>query len=459
LESDLERGVIAHKSGDPHGATYWYHRVLERDSQNAAAIHFLGMLAHEAGRGDEAISSIEQSIRLSPASAGFRVNLAKVRGQRGEPLKAIACLREAIQIDPTLQDAHINLGLLLEGLGRFDEALAAYRTAMRIADCGDIRAHEARVEARMGCPPRSTVVDRATPSAAWIQTLKTLEYAYERVGLSEEALATQRKLVALRPDLPAAHSALLFLELHQPNLSPGQLFDDHCEWARRHSRFMERFEYRKSAPAGRKIHVGYLSPDFKRHPVSRLTAPLLDRHDRGQFSVYCYSDVKKPDEVTANIRSLADHWRDTSSLTDELLFQLIRSDEIDILVDLAGHTNGNRLPLFARRAAPVQVTYIYPHSTGLASIDARITDVWCDPVGYAEKYHVEKVVRIAETAWAYRPPEVLPPVSALPSLKAGHITFGSVNRLLKVTREVIIAWAKLMRAVTKSRLLIMAETE
>jgi predicted O-linked N-acetylglucosamine transferase (SPINDLY family) len=191
--------------------------------------------------------------------------------------------------------------------------------------------------------------------------------------------------------------------------------------------------------------------------VSYFFEPVLAAHDAAAFEVFCYSDAPVADAVTQRLRAQAGQWRDIAGLSDERVAALIRADRIDLLVDLAGHTARNRLLVFARRPAPVQATWLgYPNTTGLAAIDFRVTDAVSDPPGQTEAWHTEELVRLAGPFSCYAPPAESPPVSPLPALAAGHVTFGCLNNLAKLTPPTVALWAQLLGAVAGSRLLLKA---
>jgi len=205
------------------------------------------------------------------------------------------------------------------------------------------------------------------------------------------------------------------------------------------------------------LRVGYVSPDFRRHPVASFIEPILAAHDRKRFEVFCYAVHLKPDAVTARLKALADHWREIGSLDAEAAANLIREDGIDVLVDLAGHTANNRLAVFARKPAPMQATYLgYPGSTGLPAIDWRITDAVADPLGAAEALHTEKLMRLPETFQCFQKPSDAPAIGPVPMLKAGHVTFASFNMLAKVHPALVARWAGILHAVENSRLVLKA---
>ncbi len=206
----------------------------------------------------------------------------------------------------------------------------------------------------------------------------------------------------------------------------------------------------------RRLRIGYVSPDFKQHAVGTMALPLLACHNREEFEVSCYAQAREPDAMTERFRGHADHWRSTVGLCDEQLADLIRQDQIDILVDLAGHTAGGRLLVFARKPAPVQMTWLgYPNTTGVCTIDYRITDAHADPPGSGAALGVEQLVRLPRTNWVYQPPDNAPAPNHRPA--AGAVTFGSFNNFAKVTEPMLVLWARILHAVPGSRLLLKAQ--
>jgi predicted O-linked N-acetylglucosamine transferase (SPINDLY family) len=238
-------------------------------------------------------------------------------------------------------------------------------------------------------------------------------------------------------------------------MMPAEVLAAHKAWAQRHlGRISGGFKFENASDPDRKLKIGYVSPDFRGHAVSYFVEPVLMGHDRSKFEVYCYSAVHKPDAVTDRLKSRADHWRDITRLPGARAAEMIHADQIDILVDLAGHTSENRLDVFAHRPAPVQVNWQgYPNTTGLSAIAYRLTDEQADPAGTTEAFHSEQLVRLPRTAWCYRPPETCPDVSDLPAKQTGRFTFGSFNRLAKVSAFTIEMWSRAVKAVPGSRLL------
>jgi predicted O-linked N-acetylglucosamine transferase (SPINDLY family) len=292
------------------------------------------------------------------------------------------------------------------------------------------------------------------------------EKALYNLGLSFIAagrvIEADRMLRAARDVAPAneaIHSALLFNLNNLPTLTRREVFDEHRRWGSRFDGLSAPGNAeRRSARGHRKLRVAYLSPDFKRHSVFYFIAPILRAHDRSTIEFFGYADVLQPDEATLQLQAAADHWRDVSCLNNPQLLQLIRDDAIDILVDLAGHTANNRLPIFAARAAPVQISWIgYPGSTGLRQMDYRFTDERADPVGEADALHTETLVRLETGFLCYEPSADSPSPGPTPALANAYVTFGSFNNLSKVTDAVIAVWADILQRVPSAKMIIKAK--
>jgi len=203
-----------------------------------------------------------------------------------------------------------------------------------------------------------------------------------------------------------------------------------------------------------------LQGDFREHAAASFIEPILAAHDPAGFETYCYSSTEKIDATTARLRALATCWRDVRWQDDAAVARMVRADAIDILVDLSGHTSGNRLLVFARKPAPVQMAYLgYPATTGMSAMDYRLTDAIVDPPGAADGYYTERLLRLPHSLWCFRPPASMPEPGPLPALRSGRITFGSLNSMLKLTPQMIALWSRLILSVPGSRLLIAAVPE
>ncbi len=279
--------------------------------------------------------------------------------------------------------------------------------------------------------------------------------AYQELGRMAEAVAHYRQALTLRPAYAEAHSNLLMTLAYLPDCSSRDLFAEHQVYGRRQARRV--LPHANPRVPERPLRVGYVSGDFRHHVVGFFMEPVLAAHDRGRVRVFCYSDTLRPDAVTARLKTLADDWRETGGSGDETVAARIQADGIDILVDLAGHSAFNRLPVFARKPAPVQVSWLgYPGSTGLEAVDYRLVDPVSDPEGAADRWASEARVRLRDGFLCYRPPQGSEeiPQGPAPMDANGYPTFGSFNNLNKLTPPVAALWAALLHRVPKARLVL-----
>jgi protein O-GlcNAc transferase len=382
------------------------------------------------GRSDEAVVSARRATELDPTSADAFGELGLSLLARRQPAEAIMALRHAIDLDPRTADRHLALGAAHLRQMELDEAAEAFSRAIDLAP-SMAEAHANLASVRLG------------------------------QGEVDAAVALLERVVQMQPRLHDAHSNLLYAMLYRSRQSPDEIFEAHRAWDRAHALGLSAAPVARSLEdpdPERPIRVGYLSPDFRNHSVARFFEPLLTHRDRRSFSVTCLSNVAREDEVTARLRARADAWISVRGLSDEVVAERIAAERIDVLVDLAGHTGDGRLLVFARRPAPVQVTYLgYPHSTGLRAMDHRLVDPWVDPPGDADARCSETLVRLPESAWCYTPGEEIEPSMTPPSIARGYITFGSFNLYAKVSPESLRAWGEILRAVPRSRLLMKAK--
>ena len=458
----LSDAIRLRKSGRLLGAEAACRKVLEERPTDARACHLLGMIAHDAGRHEEAVDLMRRSIRLAPSAVDFQCNLGALLGRVEQYEEAAGVLRAVLRRNPRHADAHNNLGVALERTGRAAEALEHYRTAARLRP-GNVEAlhHLANAARKLGklaeaeAADRQAIAARPVESAAWRGLAETLG----ELGHQDEVIEAHRQAIAAAPNEAAEHSNLLFCLHYSPGASPAQRRVEARQWASRHTDHIQQLPRPDNEPdPDRPLRVGYLSPDFRAHTIATLMEPILEGHDRRNVRVFCYSAVRTPDPVTRRLRALADEWRDVARTPDQTTAERIRHDRIDVLIELAGHMGGNRLAVLARRPAPVQVQLGYAGTTGMSQVDYRLTDWHCDPAG-AEAHYTEELVRMPRCVWPYRPPDCAPPVGPLPSLEVGRITFGCLNKLIKVSDDAIALWSRILLAIPSSRLLLLAHSE
>jgi predicted O-linked N-acetylglucosamine transferase (SPINDLY family) len=392
------------------------------EAHNSSGLAYLNL-----GRTEQAVVAFERALEARPDFPEALSNLGWAYGLTGQLERAAKTMERAIQLRPDFPDALTNLGLTYNRLGRCDESRATLERSLHLRP--------------------------DTP-----ETLSGLGSVYLEIGRVDEAIACYRNCLALRPRDEGTYSNMLFALHYSANWTAEDIFREHLAWGRRQvAAPLAARSYPNPRDAERRLRVGYVSGDFRTHVMGRYLEPVLEVHDRARFEVYCYANVGRPDDMTQRFRQLAEHWRDIHNLSDDEVENLIRQDRIDLLIDLSGHTGGNRLTVFARKPAPVQATHFgYQFSSGLPTIDFQITDAVCDPPGLTECYHTEQLVRLPEIHWCYRP-SVSVQVNPLPAVSSGHVTFGTFNAVKKITAPAIAAWARILDRLPNSRLLVRAQ--
>lgn len=455
------RAVSSYQQGRLADAEAAARQVLDSDPGHADAYLLLGIIYYIWERLDDARASLENALRIRPGYAAAYNNLGLVFQKAGRLEDALATFERAIEHRQDYPEAHNNRGNVLRDLGRLEQALDAFNASVRLQP-NNVQPHVNR---------GNTLTDLALIDQALQSYDKALELdpgnaeaylgrgnALRIVGHISEAFDDFRKALELRPGYSDARNSLLYCSNYRPDFSAQQIFELHrrygigsdasgaCKPAVGHA---------GSRVRRNRLRIGYLSPDFRHHSVACFFEPLLRAHHREKLEVYCYSNVKRPDDVTLRIQKTADHWLSVLNMSDEEVADRVSGDGIDILVDLAGYTSGNRLQVFTRRPAPVQVTWLgYPATTGMDCIDYRITDAVADPAGEADRLHSETLLRLEDGFLCYQPHEAAPEVARLPSDSAGHITFGSFNNVRKINPTVAYAWARILREIPGSRLLV-----
>jgi len=246
---------------------------------------------------------------------------------------------------------------------------------------------------------------------------------------------------------------------YQPDCQAQKVFHEHKRWGDLHSQGnLATFKNHNKADPGAKLRVGYVSPDFRMHSVGFFFEPVLRNHNTNKIETICYANVRKPDHFTDRLKSLAHIWRDISQMDDNQAADLIRHDRVNILVDLAGHTAGNRLLIFAKKPAPIQITWLgYPNTTGLKEIDYRFTDPYTDPLEKNSNFYTEKLIRLENSFFCFPPPLKNPNISPLPALKNGFITFGAFHDLAKISTNALNLWAKILLKIPYSKIIIQSK--
>jgi predicted O-linked N-acetylglucosamine transferase (SPINDLY family) len=440
-----------------------YGRALRLQPDYAEAHNNLAVALQKQDKLEEAEAHARKAVRLKPDYAEARNSLGNAQRARGKLGEAVLNFREALRLAPDHALAHSNLGGVLQLQGKLDEAVASYRQALRCrpdhAEASSNLATALQAQGRLDeAEAHLRQALQFRPDSA--DACNNLGGVLQLQGELDGALACYRQAHRLAPGSPVAYSNILLCLNYDPRADAGTLSAEHRHWGDLYGAPVA-----GAGPApghdrnpDRRLRVGYVSPDLSWHPIASFLQPILAHHDPGQVEAICYAEVSAPDAMTARLQSLARGWRLTHGLGDAALADLIRADRIDLLVDLAGHTAKSRLRVFAHKPAPVQATWLgYPNTTGLTTVDYRLTDAVADPPGEAAGY-TEELIRLPRGFCCYAPPPAAPEVGPLPAGRAGYVTFGSLHNLPRLNAAVLDVWCAILWAVPTARLLIFRHT-
>jgi predicted O-linked N-acetylglucosamine transferase (SPINDLY family) len=512
----LGLGLRAQQIGLRETSLRLLNRALTIRPDLAEAHNAIGVLLRSSGQLAASAEAFQRAKSLQPKNPEFLCNHAAALRRLGRVPEALKELRQAIMSAPSFSVAHFEMGRSLEAAGRLPEAIESFRRAVSLQPefatawryLGVALTSQRSFDAAIDALQRAASLDRRNPrtqvglghalyedkqfiaaTAAFSRAIGAqsstndalsrlddgpidmlhdiaiacfqkmieiepdnasiycnLAWNMQEAGRANDAIALHKEAMRLEPNNPIYHDNLLNSMRLSDAFSAGELLAEHVRWA-------EQFAYplanlipvhRNDRSPERILRIGYVSPDLRSHPVAI-------------FHVTCYSNSATEDSMTARMRAAAREWRTTHDWTDERLAAQITADQIDILIDLAQHTAGNRMRLFARKPAPVQVTYLgYPGTTGLKTFDAQISDPYIDPPGCTEKFSTEPIFRLPETYWCFRPITDAPQITAPPAVAAGHITFGCLSKQEKSSPSAMRLWAAILNRVAGSQLLLTA---
>ena len=496
VQQAMDLAIEHHQAGRLAEAEVLYRQILTQQPNHADALHLLGIVAHESGRTHDALELISRAVSIHPNAAIYYNNLGNILTALDKTDEALRAYRTAIKLKSDYADAYNNLGCCLQALEKYEDALIAYRTAL------ELKPNSAQTPYNMGILFQiQGRFDEAITSFQNAIKLNSSHYeAYNKLGNAlmaqknvDAAINAYRCAIELKPDFPDAHynlgialsergqldaamyeyraalrykpdtisyqSTLIFTMHIYPGSDAGLIHKELLDWNKRHTAPLKQFisPHANNRDPERRLKIGYVSADFRNDVCAVFLDPLLRSHDHQQFDIFCYAQVRRPDALTDKFKSYVDQWRSTVGLSDEQVADGIRTDGIDILVDLKLHTSENRLLVFARKPAPVQMTWLgYPGSTGLDTIDYRLTDPYLDPPGLDDAFYSEESIRLPDCFWCYDPLTQEPPINELPALQNGFVTFGCLNNFNKVNDPMLDIWARVLAAVPDSRLLLLA---
>lgn len=393
IEKALQAGLAAYNDeGNLNKAAIIFQNILKIQPNNKEAMHLLASISAQLGYLEMSRNLWVKLIKDDPKKPEYLIKLGHILNDLRQPEQAMENLNKALSLNPANAEAYLS---------------------------------------------------RAT--------------SYKILGQQEKAIEDNRKAVKLNPDYTMAHTALLYKLNLTHTISAQEIFEEHKKFG---SKFEKKLKQKKISHTNnrdpeRRLRIGYVSPDFRKHSVSYFVEPLLRFHDSQKVETFAYYGSPFSDEVTAKLKPLFNHWCEASSMNDEQFGKQVRTDQIDILVDLAGYTAHSRLLAFTQKLAPLQMSWLgYPNTTGLSCIDFRISDGEADPIGMTDNIHTETLLRLADGFLCFQPPESSPEIAALPYQRNGYITFGSFNNFGKITEEVLEVWADILLAVPDSHLLL-----
>jgi len=417
-------GLIAHQTGRHELAVQWICKALAIEPNYPAAHGNIGEAYRALGKSDEAIASYRRALELKPDYEQACYNLGIALRERGQLDEAIAAYRRALHLKPDYLEAHLNLGIALSDRGQFEEAIAEYRRALALQpDLPETYNNLAIALKDRGQLDEAVAACRQAIrlNPGFPEAHSTLGSLLKDLGQLDDAVAAYRRAVQLQPMDPGIHSNLIYTLHFQPGDAAGSLSGERRSWNRQFGEPLKPFilPHANDPAVARPLRIGYVSPDLRDQVVGRNLLPLFQRHDRRNFEILCYSGVLRPDQMTEEFRRHSQLWRSTVGLGDEALAQIIRQDKVDILVDLTQHMAGNRLPMFARQPAPVQVSFAgYPESAGLETIEYRISDRYLESDSANDETASREQVCLIDSFWCYHPCGLPLPVNSLPALES-----------------------------------------
>jgi protein O-GlcNAc transferase len=444
--------------GQLDAAVKSFEQALTIKPDYADAHNNLGTTLRDLDQWDAAVKSYEKALTIKPDFAEAHSNLGITFKELGQLEAAVKHYEQALTIKPDYADAHFNLAITLTEFGQLDAAVKHYEKAIAIEpdnakthyNLGNVLQDLAQLDAAVKHYEQAIAIE---PDNA--ETHCNLGNTLQDLGQLDAAVKRYEEAFAIKTDYPIAHNNLLFALNYHPDLSAEDIFKSYQEYDQRFG-LPYRHQWKDHSnqkDLTRLLKIGYVSPDFRVHSMKNFLAPLLDHHNRDDFEIYAYAEIINEDEMTEFYKNSVDHWIKTNSISDDALSELIRSHEIDILIDLAGHSKGNRLGVFARKPAPVSVSMFgYGYTTGLTAIDYFVGDETMFPEG-SEHLFSEQTFPL-KPGLSYRPAEGMGEVNTLPALDNGYVTFGTLTRSVRINHKTIQVWSAVLKQVKGSKLIL-----
>jgi protein O-GlcNAc transferase len=433
--------------------------LIQNYPYSGVAYNVLGVTYRHTGDSKKSMRLLQIAAKFLPSDAAIHYNLGVAFQDVHNYPNAIACFQKALQLNPKFVHAYNNLGTIYLDLCEYEKAINVLKKLLAIkpsyykglCNLGLAYKHQGDLHRAIDQYKKAL---KFSPDSADIHN--NLGNALIDRGEFDLAIGSYEKAVALNPNFDEAYGNILFALNYHPDMDATEIFNyyQYYDKKRWNSYRQIQYDYPNSRISARKLKIGYVSPDFKMHPVRLFLEPLLSHHDKSQFEIYAYAQMHSEDIVTDRYRQYVDFWRTTIGMSDDEMSAHIQQDGIDILVDIAGHTAGNRLGVFARKPAPVSVSWLgFGYTTGLSAIDYYLSDNVSVPEG-SETLFSETPWKIETPSYVYRPADGMGEVNELPALTNGYITFGTLSRSIRVNHRTIKAWAEVLQKIPSSRLII-----
>ncbi|MBF0381105.1 MAG: tetratricopeptide repeat protein [Magnetococcales bacterium] len=431
--------------------------IIKTHPNSIAAINLLGLIAQKINRHDQAANIFKRALNIDGNNAVLHYNLGISFYQLGNRVESVKALQKSLAINPKYIEAYSSIGNTLTELGKLDSAISNLQKAITLkADYADAHYNIAiayKKQAKIDLA--ITHFTKATQITPYFKAHFNLGNTFRDMGQLENAIASYQRAIDIEPGFIGSHNNLLLTSQYLQNQTLENLYLIHSKWANEHfnSSNIPLFTSDIDRDENRKLKIGLISPDFRLHPVGYFMAGFFKHYQASMFEIVCYSDSKK-DKMTDMLESYVDSWVFSKNFTDDLLAQRIVDDRIDILFDLAGHTENNRLQLFANKLAPIQISWAgYVGTTGLSAMDYLIGDKYYTPHG-DDRYYSEKIIRLPDSWVCYTPPDYIPEVEQKPSTDQRQIILGNFGNPTKINSMMLEVWAQILLKIPNSNLLL-----
>jgi predicted O-linked N-acetylglucosamine transferase (SPINDLY family) len=463
MPDEMKKAIALFKKEQYDSAQEQCAYILSNIPDHPDALHLLGLIEEKIGSINQAIQLIQQAIQIYDSDSGYHSNLAVFLARVGAFDQAISHYQKAQKLKPNDPGILNNLGMALYYQKDLKQSLNCFIQALAIKpDYHEANIHlsmvyEALHQLNSAIVCCQAVVSQSDDSGQLAMAYNQLGNVYLKSSQTDAAINAYKKALNMRADYQQIWSNYLLALNYDPNQTTETIFNEHKRWGMHVSQKISSQSFHANMPdIYRPIRVGYLSPDFRMHPVSFFIEPLLKYHQK--IDVYCYADTQKPDQVTHRLSKYKNIWKNISGYCNTAVRDQIHADGIDILVDLAGHTAKTRLDIFAEKPAPIQISYLgYANTSGLQTMDYFLTDACLDPLE-SNPFYTEKLIYINPCFCCYQPPNLSVEISELPALTNDYITFGAFHKLSKVSEDVLSLWSDILKAIPTSRLIIQSIT-